>query len=328
MMLVVKRALVPLLDDLRGAADAAARSPRRTATRRSWAARCCRTRKPTTFGLKAAGWMVSLDEAADNLHNVRLAYQLGGPVGHARTAEARPRARRAADPLAHPARPRRRARRRARRGVRRDRQGRARRHADAEVRERVGGGSTSMPHKHNPVAAVSALGCALQAPGLVATLLAAMVQEHERAAGAWHSEWAPLNQLLLTTGSAANWLRTCLETLEVHPELGDADTGAAAPSSTAHWRPVDPPPPHLRPRGRAAARPLQLARRDARHVGPAARRAGQAVPPDPLRHARPRRLGHPARAVFARRRRQRRRSNCSTISASSARTSPGCRSAA
>ncbi len=44
----------------------------------------------------------------------------------------------------------------------------------------------------NPVAAVAALGCALPAPGLVATLLAAMVQEHERAAGAWHAEWRPL----------------------------------------------------------------------------------------------------------------------------------------
>ena len=59
------------------------------------------------------------------------------------------------------------------------------------MREAARGGSTSMPHKHNPVAAISALGCAQQAPGLVATLLAAMVQEHERAAGAWHSRVAP-----------------------------------------------------------------------------------------------------------------------------------------
>src|SRR3954470_16491854 len=92
-----------------------------------------------------------------------------------------------------------------------------------------------MPHKHNPVAAVSALGCAKQAPGLVATLLAAMVQEHERAAGAWHSEWRPLTELLTLTGSAASWLRTSLETLDVDParmraNLGDQepDTGAAA----------------------------------------------------------------------------------------------------
>src|SRR4029078_4524227 len=84
-----------------------------------------------------------------------------------------------------------------------------------EVRERVGGGSTSMPHKHNPVAAISALGCTRQAPGLVATLLAARVKEHERGAGSWHSEWGPLSQLLIATGSAASWLRTSLETLEI-----------------------------------------------------------------------------------------------------------------
>ncbi|HEY6891684.1 MAG TPA: hypothetical protein VI300_28015, partial [Solirubrobacter sp.] len=105
----------------------------------------------------------------------------------------------------------------------------------AEVREARGGGSTSMPHKHNPVAAISALACAQQAPALVATLLAAMVQEHERAAGAWHSEWRPLTSLLTTTGSAASWLRESLAGLEVDTDrmrinLDDAapDTGAAA----------------------------------------------------------------------------------------------------
>ena len=103
-----------------------------------------------------------------------------------------------------------------------------------EVREAAPGGSTSMPHKRNPVAAVAALGCAQQAPALVCTLLAAMVQEHERAAGAWHSEWRPLCDLLVTTGSAAAWLRTSLEGLHVDADrmlanLGDArDTGAAA----------------------------------------------------------------------------------------------------
>ena len=75
-----------------------------------------------------------------------------------------------------------------------------------------------MPHKHNPVAAISALAGARQAPGLVATLLAAMEHEHERAAGAWHAEWGPLRELLRATGSAAAWLRDCLEHLEVDPE--------------------------------------------------------------------------------------------------------------
>ena len=75
-----------------------------------------------------------------------------------------------------------------------------------------------MPHKRNPVAAICALGCAQQAPGLAATLLGAMAHEHERAAGAWHAEWRPLGELLRSTGSAVAWLRDSLEGLEADPE--------------------------------------------------------------------------------------------------------------
>ena len=88
----------------------------------------------------------------------------------------------------------------------------------AEVREAKGGGSSTMPHKRNPVAAICALGCAQQAPGLAATLLGAMAHEHERAAGSWHAEWRPLGELLRSTGSAVAWLRESLEGLEVDPE--------------------------------------------------------------------------------------------------------------
>lgn len=57
------------------------------------------------------------------------------------------------------------------------------------------GGSSAMPHKHNPVDSVAASAAAIVTPNLAATLLAAMVQEHERAAGAWHAEWIVLPQL-------------------------------------------------------------------------------------------------------------------------------------
>src|SRR5205823_2626519 len=40
------------------------------------------------------------------------------------------------------------------------------------------GGSSAMPHKRNPVAAIATLGCTRQAPGLLATLTAAAEQEH------------------------------------------------------------------------------------------------------------------------------------------------------
>lgn len=80
------------------------------------------------------------------------------------------------------------------------------------------GGSSTMPHKRNPVAAVLAAGATGQAPGLVAALLGASAHEHQRAAGAWHAEWRPLSELLRTTGSAVHWLVVGLERLRVDPE--------------------------------------------------------------------------------------------------------------
>ena len=74
-----------------------------------------------------------------------------------------------------------------------------------EVAEQAAGagGSSSMPHKRNPIAAISARAAAMQVPGLVATLLtAAGSGEAERAAGAWHAEWPALHGLLRATGSA------------------------------------------------------------------------------------------------------------------------------
>lgn len=87
-----------------------------------------------------------------------------------------------------------------------------------EVSEANPGGSTSMPHKRNPVAATAARACAARTPGLLATLYAAMPQELQRSPGLWHSEWETLSDLLRLTGSAAAWLRESLEGLQVHPE--------------------------------------------------------------------------------------------------------------
>ena len=77
------------------------------------------------------------------------------------------------------------------------------------------GGSSAMPNKSNPVAAVAILGCAKQAPGLLATLLACAEQEYQRAAGAWHAEWQPYGHLLQLTVSAAAWARDLLANLDV-----------------------------------------------------------------------------------------------------------------
>ena len=72
-----------------------------------------------------------------------------------------------------------------------------------------------MPNKHNPVAAIAILGCTKQVPGLLATLVAAAEQEHQRAAGAWHAEWEPLTALLRLTGSASSWAAELLSGLTV-----------------------------------------------------------------------------------------------------------------
>lgn len=64
------------------------------------------------------------------------------------------------------------------------------------------GGSSTMPHKRNPVGAAVLIGAATRAPGLVATMLSAMPQEHERSLGLWHAEWETLPELCcLVSGS-------------------------------------------------------------------------------------------------------------------------------
>ncbi|WP_122456023.1 3-carboxy-cis,cis-muconate cycloisomerase [Pseudomonas viridiflava] len=64
------------------------------------------------------------------------------------------------------------------------------------------GGSSTMPHKRNPVGAAVIIGAATRAPGLVATMFSAMPQEHERSLGLWHAEWETLPELCcLVSGS-------------------------------------------------------------------------------------------------------------------------------
>jgi 3-carboxy-cis,cis-muconate cycloisomerase len=77
------------------------------------------------------------------------------------------------------------------------------------------GGSSTMPHKRNPVASASALGAATMAPNLAATIFAAQIQDHERSAGPWHAEWPTLPMLLLVTSGALAAIVDIAEGLEV-----------------------------------------------------------------------------------------------------------------
>ncbi|HEY8479058.1 MAG TPA: 3-carboxy-cis,cis-muconate cycloisomerase [Spirillospora sp.] len=215
---------------------------------------------PTTFGAKAANWLLGCLDARARLAATPLPVQLGGPAG---TLDAF--GDRAADVVAAFARET---------GL--DRPvlpWHTRRTPVAELasalaltagalgkiatdvwllsQSEVGeaaepagegrGGSSSMPHKRNPAMSVLIRSAALQAPAQAQVVLAAQAAPHERPAGEWHAEWQPLRECLRLTGGAAETAADLLAGLDVSPErmraalddlldvLGeDPGTGAAA----------------------------------------------------------------------------------------------------
>lgn len=80
------------------------------------------------------------------------------------------------------------------------------------------GGSSTLPQKANPIAAVAVLACTRRVPGLLGTLYAASEQEHERAAGSWHAEWETLLDVVRLVGSAAAWARETVQGMRVEAE--------------------------------------------------------------------------------------------------------------
>jgi len=190
---------------------------------------------PTTFGLKAAGWLVAVLDARRRLAEVRFAVQLGGAVGTLASLGANgPRVLDAlADELEleRPALPW-----HADRGRMADLAaalalvaGTVEKVAldiallaQTEVGEVAeggdGGGSSTLPHKRNPVGAAMAIASARRVRGEASVLIGAMAGEHERAVGAWQAEWPALTDALAYAGGAAAALAGTLGGLEVHPE--------------------------------------------------------------------------------------------------------------
>jgi 3-carboxy-cis,cis-muconate cycloisomerase len=193
---------------------------------------------PTTFGLKAAGWLVGVLEAKARLAEVRsqLAVELGGAAGTLASLGERGPAvleRFAAElGLPEPVVPWHTNR------VRIAELGSALDVAAgvlakigldvtllaqtevAEASEPAGGGrgsSSAMPHKRNAVGSVLTRACASQVHALAGVLSGNLAQEHERAAGAWQSEWRALSDALALTGGAAASIREVIENLEVDP---------------------------------------------------------------------------------------------------------------
>jgi 3-carboxy-cis,cis-muconate cycloisomerase len=77
------------------------------------------------------------------------------------------------------------------------------------------GGSSTLPHKRNPVSCAVVLAAATRVPALVSVMLAAMVQEHERGLGGWHAEWETLPEICTLGAGALAQTITIVEGLAV-----------------------------------------------------------------------------------------------------------------
>jgi 3-carboxy-cis,cis-muconate cycloisomerase len=87
-----------------------------------------------------------------------------------------------------------------------------------EPNESGRGGSSTLPHKRNPVGSAVALAAAIRVPALVSVMLTAMVQEHERGLGGWHAEWETLPEIFLLAAGALAHMAHVVDGLEVYEE--------------------------------------------------------------------------------------------------------------
>lgn len=225
---------------------------------------------PITFGLKAARWLDGLLDARDQLAGVRVPAQLGGAAG---TLAATVELARLGD-AAEPAKTARAITSEAAAELGLDdvlpwhtNRSPVTRVADAlvattdacgriandvlvlarpeigEVAEAAGrGGSSTMPHKANPILSVLVRRAALAAPALAAQLhLAAAESVDERADGGWHVEWSALSTLARRTVVAASQTTELLEGLRVDTDRMAANAEAVASSLLAEQTSIAPP---------------------------------------------------------------------------------------
>jgi 3-carboxy-cis,cis-muconate cycloisomerase len=233
-MLVARRARALILGELDGVVAACARLADDHRSTPMAGRTLLQQALPITFGLKAAGWLSGVAAARATLAEVELAAQLGGGAGTLAGLGPAVLARFAARlELAEPALPWHGDRTRvaalgaalaiaagACEKVALDIVLLAQNEVGevSESSEGGRGGSSAMAHKQNPVGAIRARAAARHVRGAVGVLLEAMAGEHERAAGAWQSEWGALSTALAGTGGAAWSLREALEGLAVHRE--------------------------------------------------------------------------------------------------------------
>jgi 3-carboxy-cis,cis-muconate cycloisomerase len=89
----------------------------------------------------------------------------------------------------------------------------------SEPAEEGRGGSSTLPHKRNPITCAVVLSAALRVPGLASTLLSSMPQEQQRGLGGWHTEWETLPEIIKLTGGSLHHLANMLPGLVVDVDL-------------------------------------------------------------------------------------------------------------
>jgi 3-carboxy-cis,cis-muconate cycloisomerase len=222
------------LQRLSGVLAALARDHKRTVLAgRTWLQQAT----PVTFGLKAAGWLSAVERHRTRIRELRprvLALQFGGAAGTLaslgedglRVATALAADLRLALPdvpwHAHRDRV---AEVASALGLLVGTLGKIARDVSllmqtevAEAFEPAGagkGGSSTMPHKRNPVSSAAILSAAIRVPGLVSVMLTAMVQEHERGFGDWHAEWETLPEICTLAAGALSHLTQLLAGIEL-----------------------------------------------------------------------------------------------------------------
>jgi 3-carboxy-cis,cis-muconate cycloisomerase len=238
MMLVARRALAQVIQDTDAALAAAADLAERHRATVMAARTLLQQAVPTTFGLKAAGWLSAILEARAGVREVQrngLAVQFGGAAGTLAALGERgldvSRELAAELELVDPPLPWHSARGRvlalatalgilgaAVAKVALDVLLLAQSEV-AEVSERSEPGrgvSSAMPQKQNPVGAVEVLACVRGVNAQVGLLMGSAVQEHERAAGGWQAEWPAISELFRLTAGAVSRTAALLGGLQVH----------------------------------------------------------------------------------------------------------------
>ncbi len=244
-MLVSRDAAALVLAELDRLADGCAQLAREHRTTPMAARTLLQQAVPTTFGLKAAGWLVSVLEAGRRLAAVRderLAAQLGGAAGTVAALgdEALEIVRLYAlelglgEPLlpwhAHRQRV---AELGAALGTTAGTAAKVGRDIVllaqtevGEVAEAAAGRSSTMPQKQNPVRSTLSVACARLASAHASVLVVELAHEHERAVGGWHAEWEALSGALAFAGGSAAAAADAVTGLEVDVERMRANLDA------------------------------------------------------------------------------------------------------